>query len=102
MNTTETLRETRGTALAECQRLLDGARAEDRDLTDTERAAFDDAPRTRRPGHRAARGSRRAGDACRRTRTARSGTRDLDENDASSERRQGAVDPRLPRRRRDP
>src|SRR5689334_3448659 len=42
MNQTDMLRETRGSALAECQRLLDGARAEDRDLNDAERAQFDE------------------------------------------------------------
>jgi HK97 family phage major capsid protein len=38
----ERLRETRGDALAECQRLVDGAKAESRDLSDAERKIFDD------------------------------------------------------------
>jgi hypothetical protein len=42
MNPIERVRETRGTALAECQRLLDGARAEDRDLNDAERRQFEE------------------------------------------------------------
>jgi Predicted phage phi-C31 gp36 major capsid-like protein len=41
MNQTEQLRETRGASLADCQRLLDGARAEGRDLTVVERHQFD-------------------------------------------------------------
>lgn len=40
--TIENLRETRGSALAECQRLLDGAQAESRDLTNAERQIYDD------------------------------------------------------------
>src|SRR3954451_5220803 len=35
------LRETRGDALAEAQRVIDGARGEDRDLNDVERRSFD-------------------------------------------------------------
>ena len=42
MSQIEMLRETRGTALAECQRLVDGARAEDRDLNDAERRVFEE------------------------------------------------------------
>jgi HK97 family phage major capsid protein len=41
-NLIERLKENRGDAVAECQRLLDGAKAEDRDLTDPERRIFDD------------------------------------------------------------
>ena len=37
MNQIDTLRETCGTRSGECQRLVDGADAEDRDLTDAER-----------------------------------------------------------------
>src|SRR3954452_8810480 len=45
---TDRLKENRGDAIAECQRLLDGAKAEDRDLTEPERRIFDDHEETAR------------------------------------------------------
>lgn len=41
MNKIDQLRETRGTSYAEAQRIMDGARAEGRDLTESEAAAVD-------------------------------------------------------------